>query len=170
MKLNKNWGSYLPVLIQLVEKTEGAILELGMGIYSSPYLHYCCKITRRELISYESDPYWFKLSRSYEDDFHKVMFIEDWKDLTIDKKYDIALVDMKPGEARKDAIKVLANHAKFIIGHDAQDKVDYAYGYKEIYPLFKYKYLYTDSYPHSVILSNFVDVTKLNLGKGEIIK
>ena len=42
MKIFAGWGSHLPVLIHLMNHTTGDVLELGTGLYSTPYLHHAC--------------------------------------------------------------------------------------------------------------------------------
>ena len=47
-------GSHLPVLIKMVLMTDGPILELGTGFFSTPVLHWLCAEKKRKLVSYDS--------------------------------------------------------------------------------------------------------------------
>ena len=65
MRINITWGSHLPILIKLVGETTGDILELGIGLYSTPFLHWSCFPNKRKLVSYESAEGYIKLLKPY---------------------------------------------------------------------------------------------------------
>jgi len=164
MKLHKAWGSHLPVLIKLVEITDGNILELGSGIFSTPYLHWACLPTKRQLTSYDHSPQYSDYLKQYEDpEFHEVIHVDDYDDAMIEKHWDIAFFDHAPEARRKVDIARLANLAKYLVIHDSDPKTDGHYRYSEIYPLFKYRYDYTAVSPNTTILSNFVDLTDFHI-------
>ena len=52
------WQSHRPILEHYARKTDGPILELGIGDGSTPLLHEICKDKNRFLISVENDPAW----------------------------------------------------------------------------------------------------------------
>ena len=68
----------MPVIVRVVEATTGPILELGMGLYSTPLLDLMCHEEKRSLISYDDDKEWFNENKEWESDYHKVNFIENW--------------------------------------------------------------------------------------------
>lgn len=160
------WGTHMPVLIHLVNKTTGPILELGTGLYSTPFLHWACFDKKRELVSYDSEEKYFNLSAQYGSDYHQVNFVIDWDHIPItNKKWDIAFIDNHPGEKRKDLALKVKDCARFIILHDAWWKEDAVYQYKSIYPFFKYTYIHpvTRKGP-TAIVSNFEDVESFYKG------
>ncbi len=163
MKVSIRYGSHLPVLTKLVETTDGPILELGIGIYSTPYLHYACLPTKRSLSSYESEPNWIRYFRDCRSDFHSLNLVENWDDLEIDKFWDIALIDVDnlPSPARKNMAAKLRNNAKYIVLHDSDPENDSHYHYSEIYPLFKHRFDYTLIKPNTTVVSNFVSLENL---------
>lgn len=163
MKISIWGGTHLPVLMKLVSITDGPILELGGGLYSTPFLHWACFANKRELITYENAPEYFNMVRKYNCDFHKVILIDDWDKMPIDRYWDIAFIDHAPAERRKKDVIRLANFAKFVIIHDTEENQEHVYNLGEIYPLFKYRYHYKDINPHTSVLSNFVDVRKLEI-------
>ena len=55
MKIKPAWSSYLPLLIKVLQCSEGPVLELGTGLVSTPVLHWLCFDMGRELVSYD-DP------------------------------------------------------------------------------------------------------------------
>lgn len=157
------YGSHLPVLTKLVQKTKGPILELGIGLYSTPYLHYACLPTKRKLVSYENDEGWIRYFRDCRSDFHEINHIDDWDKLETDSFWDIIFVDHHPGPRRSLEAKRFANQANYIIIHDSEPQNDGNVKYSEIYPLFKYRFDYTTVLPHTTILSNFVNLKNFKI-------
>ena len=163
MNISKKWGSHLPVLIKTMSLTNGDVLEMGMGFYSTPYLHWVCDMQKRKLVSYESIEKYFRLFRQYKSESHEITFIKDWDSAAIEKPWDVVLIDHDPAIRRIIDIKRLANLAKYIVVHDTQPEEDWSYKYSEIYPLFKYRYNYTKVISHTSVLSNFIDVSNLEI-------
>ena len=52
-------ASHIPLLVRVFDKSEGDILEVGTGYYSTLLLHWLANTSRRYLYSYESDKYWY---------------------------------------------------------------------------------------------------------------
>lgn len=155
------YGSHLPILTKIVEKTNGPILELGIGLYSTPYLYWKCFNDKRKLTSYENLAEWLKYFRDSHTDFHTIELIDDWKKMEYKDFYDIAFIDHEPFEERIVSVKKLANKAKYIILHDSDPEAEHLNHYSEIYPLFKYRYDYHKAKPFTTVLSNFVDLKDL---------
>ena len=160
MKVSGNYGTHLACLIQAFSKTTGDVLELGMGVFSTPYLHYACMLAKRKLVSYENFENWmqFFIDYHYENEYHEINFVEKYSDAKIDKPWDIALIDQTPDSSRREEVKRLANLAKYIIIHDSNENQEKNYHYSEIYPLFKYKSVWDKDKNHATVLSNFVDL------------
>lgn len=163
MRFTKEWGTHLPVLISITNKTEGDILELGMGLYSTPFFHWACFDKKRHLISYDAEIDYFKMNKQYEADFHEVIFVDDWNKIDIERFWEIAFVDLSPDQMRKEMVKRLAKYAKYVVIHDSDMGDKNKYGFGEIYPLFKYRWEYGKVRPRTAILSNFVDLTDFKL-------
>ena len=150
-------------------KDPGDVLELGMGLFSTPYLHYACTIGKRKLLSLENDPGWHKMFKRsdfmhflYENDYHKLELVDNFEESPlIDKEWDVVLVDQTPDGSRKETARKLANKAKYIILHDSNERHEKNYHYSEIYPLFKYKRIWTQDDRHATVLSNFNDLEDL---------
>lgn len=164
-----NYATHLGPLIACMNKTKGDVLELGMGLFSTPYLHYACTGSKRYLLSLENDPGWcrhFKGSQFmhflYQNGHHQIELIENYENSPlIDKPWDVVLVDQTPDLSRKETVKKLANLAKYIIIHDSNEKYEKVYRYSEIYPLFKYKRVWDLDDRHATVLSNFVPLDDL---------
>ncbi len=155
--LSGYYGTHLPALMRCMERTTGPVLELGMGIYSTPFLHYACQNAGRHLTSYETDAKWagFFTRYGYESDLHSIRIVADWDAAEIERPWDVALVDHDPSGRRIVDIKRLAPHARYIVAHDADAKFDMVYHYSRIYPLFQHRTLWDREWRHAVVLSNF---------------
>ena len=165
MQVSARYGTHLSCLISIMEKTKGDVLELGMGIFSTPYLHYKCMLTNRKLVSYENCKPWmdFFIKYSYANANHEINFVEKYEDAKIEKQWDLVLVDQTPDDSRKETVKRLANLAKYIVIHDSNNdkKSRRVYQYHEIYPLFKYKRVWDKDSNHATVLSNFMELGDL---------
>ena len=159
MRVSLKYGTHLPALIKAVEKTLEDVLELGTGVFSTPYLHYACTLSKRKLVSYENFQEWFDFIKTYENEYHKVNFVEKYADAPIDKEWDVVLIDQTPDTSRSEEIRRLANLAKYIIIHDSNPSNDKVTHYSAIYPLFKYKTDWHGDKNRATVLSNLVDLT-----------
>jgi hypothetical protein len=156
-----HWGSHMPVLIRLMELTDGDVVELGTGMYSTPFLHYTCMLQGRKLVSYESDPSYYEIYKDYNCDFHKVIFVEDWEklDLRREGRWGVAFIDTNPDLARKGLAKKLRANTNYVVLHDSQPKDEQWRHYaSEVYPLFRRRYDYTKLMPNTTVLSNFKNI------------
>ena len=154
MNLYKQTTTYYPVLIPLLQKTKGPILELGTGISSTPLLHWLC--LGREIYSYENSKGYFREARKYKSRTHHIRFTEDYKDIEI-RPYSVVLVDHSPKNKRRaeDVFRVM--DSDFFVLHDSEDP---KYGYEILYPHFKYRYDWTITKPYTTVLSNSHEVEK----------
>lgn len=148
--------------------TTGDVLELGIGFFSTPYLHYYCMLTKRKLVSYDNEKGWVKRfanstfhNHKYESPIHTFKYVENWDQAEIEKPWDVALIDHSPSERRIVDIKRLANFAIYIIIHDSNEHHEHTYHYSQIYPLFKYKKVWDKEQRHATVLSNFVELDDL---------
>ena len=161
MKYYTHWGTHLPILMKIIGITDGAVLELGMGMWSSPYLHWACFEKKRELVSCEANLEYLRMFKWFShNDYHKMIAIKDWDKAPIERPWDVVLVD-HDDIRRSIEIKRLANYAKYIIVHDTDPKAALGYEYPKIWPLFKYRYDYTKVSPNTSVLSNLVDLSNL---------
>ena len=160
MHVSLNYGTNLPALIRAMEKTTGDVLELGMGVFSTPYLHYQCILSNRKLVSYENYKEWmnFFLKYRYPCKNHEIIFVDKYSDAKIDREWDLVLIDQTPDSSRREEVKRLANLAKYIVIHDSGGNNEKVYHYSEIYPLFKYRTNWEGDKNQATVLSNFVDL------------
>lgn len=154
VQLNLFSGTHQPVLTKLLSITKGPILEMGAGVCSTPFLHWACIDDERELVTYESNEKYYNQIKSLETANHKIILVTDYDKAFIEKSWSIAFIDHAPAGRRRVDIKRVAPYAQYVVVHDTEIKYDYAYHFKEIYPLFKYHFKYRKLTPHTSVLSN----------------
>jgi len=160
MKHSPGWSSHLPVLSKVFKVTRGPILELGMGLYSTPFLHWMCAEVKRPLVSYEKEDYWIKTNHWFATKDHQIHHVKDWDKIDIEQPWEMAFIDHEPAR-RKIELARLANYAKYIVLHDTQPNQEKHYHYQEVYPMFKHIRHFGFSRAWTGVLSNFVDLSKL---------
>lgn len=159
-----SWGSHIPVLVDVFNNSEGPVLELGIGVFSTPLLHALCVDNKRQLVSYENNPEFFKMHASFIDEFHQIKLINDWDKIDIESTHwGMVLVDHRPAQRRNVETKRLMNNADYVVIHDSEPRLEGEYRYDLIYHLFKYRldYILKPNHAHTTILSNFKDLRKL---------
>lgn len=142
--------------------TDGDVLEMGIGLFSTPYLHWAC-LDKRKLVSYENNPQYYRYFKSYNGELHEMKFVQDWDQADIEHPWDIAFVDHSPESRRKEDVKRLANFARYLVLHDTEPAREELYGYSEVFPLFKYRYDFVNPRSNTSILSNFNNLENLNI-------
>lgn len=149
------------MLIKVVQMSEGPILEIGSGPFSTPLLHWLCHEKGRKLITYENVPDYFKFAKGFQSRNHRILFVKNWEEIDAKKHWGVALIDHEPAERRRADILKLKDNADYIIIHDTEreDK----YGFQKIWPLFKYRYDWKGCRPYTTVVSNFKDLSSLSL-------
>jgi hypothetical protein len=168
-----NHGTHFPALATIVANTQGPILEMGCGDYSTPLLHALCAPTQRFLVSTDADPRWVLLFLDYQRSWHRFQFVpayeqhdgrntlwysvgqNAWDAVGNDVHWSIVLVDQSPGLRRVIDIERLRSHTDIFIVHDTQDS---GYGYEPLLSSFKYKYVYDRYHITTTIVSDTIDI------------
>jgi hypothetical protein len=163
--INDNaYGTHLTPLISAVLATEGDILELGMGDFSTPILHEVVKYQnqihglKRKILSYDSSPEWLANFTDLECGYHS-FFSDDHYVKTKGCKFSVVFVDQAPAEERLPSIQHYTDCAEIIVVHDT-DKMNY-YKYGIAFGKFKYVKRYSRYKKSTTLLSNTIDVTKI---------
>lgn len=155
MKRTIRYGTHIPMLIKMMNISDGPVLELGSGFNSTPFLYWLCKDQNRKFVSYDNDQKWIEKVG------YNTQFIDDWDKTDIDNTHwSVALLDHRPGERRHVDAERLKDKADFIVLHDSELILEKYYMYEKIYPLFKYRFDYTKFLPHTTVLSNFIDLER----------
>ena len=157
--IGKKWTTHIPMLLKTVQMTEGPILELGAGLYSTPLLHWLCAETGRELWTYDSVEEYYEFARRFQSRNHRIRFTKDFKELDTKKQWSVVFVDHWPEKQRGlDTIK-LKDNAEYIVLHDSEEEEKH--GYEKAWEHFKYRYDWKFCTPHTTVLSNFNDLSEL---------
>ena len=155
----KNWTTHFIMLIQVLEMSEGSVLEVGGGIFSTPLLHWLCKMQNRKLVTYENDPEYYKVCRGFQSSGHKVRFIENWDDMDFKTHWGMVFIDHHPDERRVVDILNFKDKADYIVIHDTEKETKY--GFPKAWGQFKYRYTWKKSKPWTTVVSNFYPLTPL---------
>jgi hypothetical protein len=154
MKTATEWGSHLPALLACIAVTDGPVLELGVGHFSTPHLHAICGAMGRVLISVESNNEWYhEMESRYETDMHG-FFIGTPQGLeAFGKRWGVAFIDHSPGgENRANAFRQLIEISDYVVMHDAQKDAE---NFKAVEPMLEGLnwYLCTGYFPHTLVAS-----------------
>ncbi len=164
-KADPTWATHIPPLLLALELTDGPVLELGMGMMSTPLLHILCEAYDRPLSSYDNDGRFTDMLSRFRSPTHELELVK-WEELNIGGDWSVVLVDHKPAAQRKKDIMRLLN-SDYLVVHDTQERADEFYGFEEVYPLFKYRYDYTKFTNQTTVLSNKHDLNIFRNTLGE---
>lgn len=141
--------------------TEGPVMELGSGFFSTPLLHWLC--LGRKLVTYESDPEFYNFAKKFRSRNHGVLLVKTFDEIDFDTHWSVALVDHSPKRPlrRGDDIIKLKNSVDYIILHDSEPQEEKHYGYDRVWEHFKYRYDWDKCLHHVTVLSNFKDLSNL---------
>lgn len=112
------WGSYIPALVTAIVKSEGPVLELGVGHFSTPLLHAVCGSLGRLLYSVEENLEWFKAFEKYNVGWHHVIR-SNYSEAPRQLKWGVVFIDQSPGgKCRADSFAQYISISNFVIVHD----------------------------------------------------
>lgn len=152
METAVKYQSHLPALLACIAVTDGPVLELGVGHFSTPHLHALCGALGRNLISIERDDEWREgFAGKFRSDRHAV--VKEWVLLGHDAKWAVAFIDDSPGgESRARAFKALIEGSHFVVMHDAQKDAE---NFQAVEPMLAGLnwHLCTSIFPHTLVAS-----------------
>jgi hypothetical protein len=150
------YATHLPVLVATVCHTEGPVLELGSGHYSTPILSALCARFGRDLVTVDCDPNWLSNFAGLESKHHRLVHAADWERCqVIDDAWGLAFIDHAPAERRTHDIRRLKDRAGILVVHDTEDPV---YGYENVLAEFAWVVTCKRYTPWTSILSNKSDL------------
>ncbi len=156
-------STHFPLLIKIVQKTmdEGAVLEVGSGLFSTPLLHWLCFESKRELVTYERHAHYMDFAEKFRSDSHAVLHVKELEKVDFGRKhFSVVFIDHSPKKPRTrgDDALLFKDRADYVILHDAGVEGKAKYGYEQLYGQFKYRYDWTGAVPNTTALSNFKDL------------
>lgn len=114
-------GSHLPALTACFACTNGPILELGIGHFSTTVLHSLCCPHRRRLVSLENKAEWREWFKPWERDGHEIM--DNTPQIIREiatEHWGVVLIDDSTSESRYLDVQAFLNTADYILVHDAE--------------------------------------------------
>jgi hypothetical protein len=159
IKMAKGWSSHNAVLIKVIMRSEGDIIEMGAGPFSTPLLHWLCKDRGLRLRTYENDPFYYNFASQFQSNSHSIRKIENWNDLELKGHLGIIFIDHHPMEQRGIDVIRFKDYADYLILHDTEKPE--TYGYQDIWKHFKYSYSWKECRPWTSVVSNFKDLSWL---------
>lgn len=115
------WCSFLPALTRALLKSTGPILEIGIGHFSTPFLHEWSRVTGREFMSVEANADWAARFAHCQSDLHAVA-IGSYSDVLpqfSNEPWGVVFIDGSPGgKARADQFRMFFPISDFVVVHD----------------------------------------------------
>jgi len=159
IKYTKGWTTHMPMLIKTVQMCKGDVVEVGGGIFSTPLLHWLCKDLKKNLITYENEPTFYKMAHEFQSPLHRIRWIDNWDDMDFVTHRGVVFIDHHPSERRGiDAINFMMS-ADYIVLHDSEKPEKHSYD--KAWGYFKYIYHWKDCKPYTSVVSNFKDLSNL---------
>jgi len=151
--LSDTGSTHLPVLVSVLSRTDGDVLELGTGKFSTPVLHEFCEIMGRRLFSYESNKEYYDKVKSLQTKLHSIEYVENFSQASIEQDWSLVFIDHRPADRRVVDIKRVSGYADYIVCHDTEPESDYIYGYSGTFKNFPYRWDYTKFKTHTTVVS-----------------
>ena len=154
-------ATHVPLLVQVFEMSEGDVLEMGTGYFSTLILRWLCEMHDRTLYSFEGNKRWYDRAMKKPKSFQKLTYVENWDDADIERDWGMAFIDHGPNSRRHIDVARIAGYAEYIVIHDTEPESDKNYKYSKIWDLFKSRYDYKKCLPWTSVVSNFHDLSNL---------
>ena len=159
-----DWATHQPTLYAVVHATDGPVLELGLGAYSTPLIHKWLENSERDIVSVDNDQERIRrFANLYSTSSHSFVF----SDQSIDRmsehiirisggaKWSVVFVDhdnQSSRDSRLISLLLMAPFAKFLVIHDVQPLLQIP-GFPTNY--FAYSEVYADG--SVLVVSNSTD-------------
>lgn len=117
------WGSHMPALLAALGATHYGVLEIGVGHFSTPHLHFLCAAMNRRLLSVEQARDWHdEFATLYSTNLHSFRhgeYMDVLPGLVRILPWSVVFIDHSPGgKARSDVFELFIDHAEFVVVHD----------------------------------------------------
>jgi hypothetical protein len=161
---SSRWLTHIPLLIRTFDLSDGDVLEIGTGMYSTLILDWLSRIYKRNVYSYEDNEEWYNRVNKYESPYHKIIKISNWDKLPAKirpsgKRWGMVFVDHRPEGRRIVEVNRFANLADYIVIHDSQDEKKVKFD--QVRKLFKYTHDWKKANTWTSVVSNFKNLKNL---------
>lgn len=124
------WGSHLPAIAACFSQSIGPVLEVGVGHFSTPFLHALCLPAGRTLISVEADSEWGQpFKDKYLNPGHEFILGDYYAELTKLTKtfqplpFGLSFIDNSPGGMRRaQDFATLLPFSRYLVVHDYEQE------------------------------------------------
>lgn len=157
-KQGSDWGSHLPALMACIAASEGPVLEIGAGHFSTPCLHALCSTLKRQLVTTEVEDLWRMEFMNYANDWHQIMRqTEEKLQQLSQQQWGVVFVD-DLASTRANRAELFYDSAQFMVFHD--------YNFPQFRPELDAwiagknckTYVYKQYAPHTLIVSKNTDI------------
>lgn len=166
-------ASHIAILASAIYRTTGAVLECGLGHWSTHLVHLMSN-GKRQVVSLETDSKWLEKFIHLESPWHRFAclhgkdekrLIQTWIEYAMNLDASayangVVFLDQSPGEARVPMAMALKGKAQYIVCHDTQADIPPGggnYGWKQLDGVFKYAVTYEAVRPWTTIYSDDVE-------------
>jgi hypothetical protein len=173
LPLEYSYGSAaIPLTVSALLST-GDILELGMGMYSTPLLHNLGAHSNRHVVSVETNLEWLQKFIIYNSTRTHKLYHLSKSELNLyglNKLWGLVLVDHGDAAARSLNVLNFSKLAMIVLIHDAEQSSEHMYNYvkNKLRDAYKYSCKYSPfsskektSTTSTLILSNFINLDNL---------
>ena len=161
-------ATHLVPLITALTATNGAVIEIGMGIFSTDILRTLCEYRpKRPLTSIETNEEWYKQYKEHPGAY-LVGSLEETLDIVrnANRRWAVALIDggSKEGvdeayEERKKIAYALRPITEVLVIHDTEDRrMSEDEEWKMFVHSFRFRWIMDSVIPHTMTLSDIIDV------------
>jgi len=140
------WSTHLAVLVACVAKTQGPVLELGCGHYSTRVLHALCGAQGRELTTIDVNEPWVAQFAHLKAPWHRILLVPDIAiylaaEVIEGKRWSVVFEDSGRAQFRPDNIAAVRKAADLIIVNNTEPGRP-VYQYERILPSFPHRWDY----------------------------
>jgi len=164
--LPKGYSTHNALLLKILAVSEGDVLELGGGAFSTPLLHWYCKNQNRQLITYDDNEDYYLYEKQFQSKLHRIRLVKDWDEVDTKTHRGLVFIDhggkTSAGIRRGQDVIRFKDTADYIVMHDTEPKGWKGYGYDKTWEHFKYVYHWKECLPYTSVVSNFKDLLWLN--------
>jgi hypothetical protein len=153
VQTTKGWTTHMTMLLKVIGNSTGPVLEVGGGPFSTPLLHWMCKMQNRKLVTYENEPMFYQMCKTFQSGLHTIRFIENWDDMDFNTHWGVVFIDHHPDVRRVFDLINFKDKADYIVCHDTEKRDKYSWD--KANKLFKYQYIWKDCRPWTSVYSNF---------------
>lgn len=152
--------SHLPIITAACMVSTGPVLELGAGFGSTFSLHGICGVSKRKILTIESDKHWLAQFNYYKRPWHDFKHVTSFVGLPEYKEeWGLAFVDHGILGERGLALAAVKD-VPIVVAHDTcHEQLNYTNeGVLQPLSSFKYRFDYQWFGPQTSVLSNTIDV------------